>query len=476
MDNEQFLEKPLPSSPESERVILGAILLDNALVAEAVESLEEQDFYSPLHRRVFRAMTSLFERGEKIDPILIGEEIKKEGSLEAIGGVATITNLAYGLPHFSNLETYIKTVRDKKTVRDLVRTCNEISSVALGEEESVEDLANFAEQKIFDVCNQPTTSHPEPISTLAFHSVQNTIDFMKSGVKSAGLTTGFTDIDTMTGGWKKTDFIIVAARPSMGKSSFVCDCASNAAKDEKSVVAFFSLEMSKEQLAARLLCSEARVDVARYINKFLTREEVGRITDALGRLKNRKILIDDTPGISPVEMQAKARRILADQKRLDLIVVDYLQLMTGSGKRSENRQQEVSQISRELKLIAKLLKVPVIALSQLSRAPEARNPPRPMMSDLRESGSLEQDSDLVAFIFREEYYKPSDENAGVAEIIISKNRNGPTGTVKLSFLREFTRFENYYDDYRTVDTYTPPRERSYYEPAEVLEEDPLFKI
>jgi replicative DNA helicase len=441
---EQFLEKPLPSSPESERVILGAILLDNTLISQGIELLSADDFYSPLHRRVFRAMSNLFERGDKIDPILIGEELRKEGQLENIGGVATITNLTYGLPHFSNIAHYAKIVHDKAVVRNLIKVCNQITSEALAEEEDAEVVLDHAEQAIFALADERTRqgfSHIKPVAETVLAKVQEYA--RRESHALTGLSTGFRDLDQMTSGLQRTDLIIVAARPSMGKTALCLTLAQNAATLEKAVVAVFSLEMSKEQLVMRMLSSEARVDAHRFRSGYLSRDEWGRLAEAIGTLSEAKIFIDDTAGISVLEMRAKTRRLIAEQKKLDLIVVDYLQLMSGS-RRSESRQQEVSQISRELKGLAKELGVPVVALSQLSRAPEARNPPKPMMSDLRESGSIEQDADVVAFIYRDDYYKPSEENAGIAELIISKQRNGPTGTVKLAFLKEFTRFEDYF--------------------------------
>lgn len=442
----QFLEKPLPSSPDAERVILGAILLDNALCAQAAETLAAEDFYSPRNAIVFGAMLELFERGERIDPILIGVEIEKSGGGKTfVGDVSAIANLTYGLPRFSDLTDYIKLVSGASVVRAVIRAASEIQTFALAEGETVEAITSFAESKIFDVCAARSASVPEPIAGLAFASIEKTKLIIEKGEKVTGLTTGFIDLDKMTGGWKRTDLIIVAGRPSMGKSAIVSEFAANAAAEVPgAVVAVFSLEMSKEQLAARFICSKARIDLHRYLNGYAAPEEMTRAYDAAADLAKTKIIVDDTPGIAPVQMLAKSRRIYAEHKRLDLIVVDYLQLMSGS-RRSENRQQEVSAISRELKAIAKQLNVPLIALSQLSRAPEARNPPRPLMSDLRESGSIEQDADVVAFIYRDDYYKPSEENAGIAELIFTKQRNGPTGTVKLSFLKEFTRFENYFD-------------------------------
>jgi len=445
-EREQFLNKPLPSNVESERVILGAILLDNALISQAVEQLKVEDFYSPNHRRIFNAMLSLFERGERIDPILIGEELKKDGSIDSIGGVSTITNLTYGLPHFSDIFDYAKVVKDKSLTRSLIKVCNQVTSEALAEEDDAAVILDHAEQLIFALADERTRegfSHVQPIAETVLAKIQ---EYAKRETHAlTGLATGFREIDQMTSGLQKTDLIIVAARPSMGKTALCLTLAQNAAILEKAVVAVFSLEMSKEQLVMRMLSSEARVDAHRFRTGYLTREEWQRLAQSIGTLSEAKIFIDDTPGISVMEMRAKARRLAAEQKRIDLVVVDYLQLMSGS-RRTESRQQEVSQISRELKGLAKELNVPVVALSQLSRAPEARNPPRPMMSDLRESGSIEQDADVVAFIYRDDYYKPTDENAGIAEILISKQRNGPTGTVKLAFLKEFTRFENYFGE------------------------------
>lgn len=443
---EQYLEKPLPSSEESERVILGAILLDNAVIAEAVENLKPEDFYSPLNRRVFAAMIALFEKQKQIDPILIGEELKKEGSFESIGGITTITNLTFGLPHFSKIEEYVKVVRDKSVVRNLIRTCNAITGEALAEEDDAEVILDNAEQKIFEIAEARTKqsfSRIAPVADRVLARVKERAAGEGTGI--TGLSTGFREVDEMTSGLQRTDLIIVAGRPSMGKTALCLTVAQNAALHSNAVVALFSLEMSKEQLVTRMLSSEAHINAHRFRTGHLMSNEWERLAGAISTLADTRIFIDDTPGISALEIRAKTRRLAAEQKQLDLIVIDYLQLMgSAGGRRNENRQQEVSQISRELKALAKEMDVPVLALSQLSRAPEARNPPKPLMSDLRESGSIEQDADVVAFIYREDYYKETDENKGLAELIISKQRNGPTGTVKLAFLREFTRFENYF--------------------------------
>ena len=441
---EQFLEKPLPSSEESERVILGAVLLDNAIIAQAVEHLKPEDFYSPLNRRVFAAMIALFEKQKQIDPILIGEELKKEGSLESIGGITTITNLTYGLPHFSNVEEYIKVVRDKAVIRNLIRACNAITGEALAEEDDAEVILDHAEQSIFALAEARTRQSFTRIAPVAERVLARVKEYAAGEATGiTGLSTGFRELDEMTSGLQRTDLVIVAGRPSMGKTALCLTLAQNAALHSKAVVAVFSLEMSKEQLVTRMLASEAHINAHRFRTGHLMSNEWERLANAIGTLSEAKIFIDDTPGISALEIRAKCRRLAAEQKALDLIVIDYLQLMGGS-KRSESRQQEVSQISRELKALAKELDVPVVSLSQLSRAPEARNPPKPLMSDLRESGSIEQDADVVAFIYREDYYKETEENKGLAELIVAKQRNGPTGTVRLAFLKEFTRFENYF--------------------------------
>ena len=441
---EQYLEKPLPSSEDSERVILGAILLDNAVIAQAVEHLRPEDFYSPLNRRVFAAMIALFEKQRQIDPILIGEELKKEGSLDSMGGIATITNLTFGLPHFSNVEEYIKVVKDKAVVRNLIRTCNAITSEALAEEDDAEVILDHAEQSIFALAEARTRQSFSRIAPIAERVLTRVQEYAKGeGTGITGLSTGFRELDEMTSGLQRTDLVIVAGRPSMGKTALCLTLAQNAALYSKAVVAVFSLEMSKEQLVTRMLASEAHINAHRFRTGHLMTNEWERLANAIGTLSDARLFIDDTPGVSVLEMRAKCRRLAAEQKQLDLVVVDYLQLMGGS-RRTESRQQEVSQISRELKALAKELDVPVVALSQLSRAPEARNPPKPLMSDLRESGSIEQDADVVAFIYREDYYKETEENKGLAELIVAKQRNGPTGTVRLAFLKEFTRFENYF--------------------------------
>ncbi len=439
---DQMLERPLPHSAEAERAILGAIILDNSLVNQAIELLRPDDFYVRAHQFVFRAMIALSERGSEINPILVGEELRREGALEQTGGIAFISELTYGLPHFTNIAAYAKMVSGKSLMRQLVRVANKVTSEALEEEDEPEIILDHAEQMIFALADERTRqgfAHVKPVADQLLEKVQ---EMAGRSTILTGLATGFSEFDNMTSGLQPSDLIIVAARPSMGKTSLCLTLAQNAAIQEGAVVGVFSLEMSKESLVMRMLCSEGRVDAHRFRSGRLAREEWARLAGALGTLAEARIYIDDTPGISVLEMRAKARRLAAEQKRLDLIVVDYMQLMSGSSRRSESRQQEVSQISRELKGLAKELNVPLVALSQLSRAPEARSDHRPQLSDLRESGSIEQDADLVAFIYREEQYARTEENAGIAELIIAKQRNGPTGTVNLAFLKEFTRFEN----------------------------------
>ncbi|HZI87079.1 MAG TPA: replicative DNA helicase [Pyrinomonadaceae bacterium] len=448
---EQSLERPLPNSAEAERAILGGVVLDNGLISQAIELLRPEDFYVPSHRRIFVAMIALFERGAEINPILIGEELKKESTLESVGGISFITNLTYGLPHSTNIAHYAKVVRGKSMLRQLIKASNKITQEALEQEDEPEIILDHAEQAIFQLADERIRQgfvHVKPIAEQLLEKVQ---EMEGRAAVLTGLTTGFADLDKMTSGWQRQDLIIVAARPSMGKTSFALMLAENAAIHAGAVVGIFSLEMSKEALVMRLLCSQGNIDAQRFRNGFLSRPEWAQIAKSLGTLADSKIFLDDTAGISVLEMRAKSRRLAAEQKKLDLIIVDYLQLMSGSAKRFESRQQEVSQISRELKALAKEMNVPVVALSQLSRAPESRSDHRPQLADLRESGALEQDADVVAFIYREEQYKtPEERNSlpedqkNVAELIVAKQRNGPTGTVDLRFTPSSMRFDNLY--------------------------------
>jgi len=448
---EQSLERALPNSAEAERAILGGVVLDNGLISQAIELLRPEDFYVPSHRRIFLAMIALFERGAEINPILIGEELKKENALESVGGISFITNLTYGLPHSTNIAHYAKVVRGKSMLRQLIKVSNKITQEALEQEDEPEIILDHAEQAIFQLADERIRQgfvHVKPVAEQLLEKIQ---EMEGRAAVLTGLTTGFADLDKLTSGLQRQDLIIVAARPSMGKTSFALMLAENAAIHAGAVVGIFSLEMSKEALVMRLLCSQGNIDAQRFRNGFLSRPEWAQIAKSLGILADSKIFLDDTAGISVLEMRAKSRRLAAEQKKLDLIIVDYLQLMTGAAKRFESRQQEVSQISRELKALAKEMNVPVVALSQLSRAPESRSDHRPQLADLRESGALEQDADVVAFIYREEQYKTPEERnnlpedqKNVAELIVAKQRNGPTGTVDLRFTPSSMRFDNLY--------------------------------
>jgi replicative DNA helicase len=448
---EQSFERSLPNSSEAERAILGGVVLDNSLISQAIELLKPEDFYVPSHRRVFTAMIALFERGAEINPILIGEELKKENALESVGGISFITNLTYGLPHSTNIAHYARVVRGKSMLRQLIKAANKITQEALEQEDEPEIILDHAEQAIFQLADERIRqgfTHVKPVAEQLLEKIQ---EMEGRAAVLTGLATGFADLDQLTSGLQRADLIIVAARPSMGKTSFALMLAENAAIHAGAVVGIFSLEMSKEALVMRMLCSQGNIDAQRFRNGFLSRPEWAQIAKSLGTLADTKIFLDDTPGITVLEMRAKARRLATEQKGLDLIVVDYLQLMAGSAKRFESRQQEVSQISRELKGLAKELNVPLVALSQLSRAPESRSDHRPQLADLRESGALEQDADVVAFIYREEQYKtPEERNSlpedqkNVAELIVAKQRNGPTGTVDLRFTPSSMRFDNLY--------------------------------
>lgn len=438
----------MPYHEGAEKAVLGGILLVNEHLMAVIQILKPSDFYLLAHRRIYAAMLSIFERGGNIDPILLAEELKKDAAVESVGGIPGITNLTYGLPVFSttSMVNYAVTVKEKSNVRSLITNMNKVVADALAEDQDVDTMIDRAEQYIFDLLHRGSSNdfqHIQPLLENAIEKVQ-TIARQEGARSITGLATGFRDFDQMTSGLQKTDLIILAARPSMGKTALALTIAENAAIIEQAVVAVFSLEMSKEQLVMRLMSSMAKVDAHRFRNGYLTADEWTRLGNAFSDLEKMEIHIDDTPMIGVQEMRTKSRRLAAEKKRLDLIIVDYLQLMGGG--RAENRQQEVAKIARDLKQMAKELNCPVIALSQLSRANEKRTDKRPQLGDLRESGAIEQDADLVGFIYREELYKPDEANMGQAEIIIAKQRNGPTGTFNLAFLKEFTRFENLWQD------------------------------
>ncbi len=436
------LEKGLPHNLEVERSVLGAILLDNGLINEAVQLLKKEDFYLGSHRLIFEHMLKLSEDSKAIDILTLKEELQKGGQLENVGGASYISSLIDGVPRLANIGFYAKIVQDKATLRKLIKQSTETINSCYDQQEEAAAILDLAEKAIFDLAEDNIRTGFVPLNELARRTLKKIELAANRRNMITGIPTGFKQFDDLTSGLQQSELIIVAARPSMGKTSFCLNIATHAALVAKKCVGIFSLEMSSDQLLLRMICSEAHIDAQKLRTGYLSKEEWKKMATTLNLLSQEKIFIDDTAGINLLEMRAKARRLKAEHG-LDLLVVDYLQLMSGGKSRFENRNQEISTISRGLKGLAKELDIPLIALSQLSRAPEQRSGDhRPQLSDLRESGSIEQDADLVAFIFREELYKPSDENRGTAEIIIGKQRNGPIGSVDLAFIREFTRFEN----------------------------------
>jgi replicative DNA helicase len=440
-------ESTLPASIDAERAILGAVLLDNFAFNQAAEWLRADDFSLDAHRRIYSRMADLSEASKQIDTITLLEELSRRHEVEAVGGVAYISSLTDGLPRRPNIEHYVKIVRDKALLRGLIYTANNAIARAAEQSDPAEEILDAAESAIFQLSENRIGRGFLDVKEIVKESFGSLDALYERGQRITGLETHYKDLDDMTSGLQPSDLVIIAARPSMGKTAFALNIAQNAAVNDKKVVGIFSLEMSRESLLLRLLCSQARVDSHKMRTGFLGRDDFGKLAAALGALTDAPIFIDDTAGISLTEMRAKARRLQQSQNGLDLLIVDYLQLMSGSGmggRKFENRTQEVSAISRGLKGLAKELKVPVIALSQLSRAPESRGGDhRPQLSDLRESGSIEQDADVVAFIFREEVYKPDDPDLeGLAELIIAKQRNGPIGKVDLAYIKRSTRFES----------------------------------
>jgi replicative DNA helicase len=438
------LAHTLPANVEAERSILGAILLDNLAYNEAAEHLKPEDFSLDSHRRVFTRMVDLAESSRPIDMITLVEELDRRKELEAIGDVGYISGLVDGVPDRPSIEHYIRIVRDKALLRGLIHAANAAIARASDQSDPAEEILNDAEAAIFQLSEKRIGRGFMGVQEIVKESFGSVDALLQRGQRITGLATHYTDLDEMTSGFQRSDLIIIAARPSMGKTAFAMNIAENASIEDQKVVGMFSLEMSREALLLRLLCSRARVDSHKMRTGSLWRDDMSKVVHAMEQLAHAPIFIDDTPGIGLSEMRAKARRLQQSQGKLDLLIVDYLQLMSGGSKRYENRTQEVSAISRGLKALAKELKVPVVALSQLSRAPDSRGGDhRPQLSDLRESGSIEQDADVVAFIFREEVYKQDDPDLqGKAELIIAKQRNGPTGRVNLAFLKNSTRFES----------------------------------
>lgn len=440
-------ERVPPQNIEAEQAVLGAMLIDKEAIAKATEVLSADDFYREAHRVIFSAMLELYNKNEAVDMVTVTEILKRDNKLEDIGGIAYITSLANVVLTAANVKYHAEIVAEKSVLRQLVRVSTEIAAMGYEANDDVGTLLDTAESRILEISNRKKKADFTPINDILMDSVQSIESLLQNKGGLTGLPAGFADLDKLTSGLHPSDFIILAARPSMGKTALALNIVQNVAlRAHKAIggeprsVAFFSLEMSKEQLVNRMLCAEAGIDSQRLRVGEMHDEDWTHLWDACDTMSRAKIYIDDTAGITAMDMRSRARRLKAEHG-LDLIVVDYLQLMQGSGKRnnSGDRQQEVSEISRSLKALARELDVPVLALSQLSRSVESRQVKRPMLSDLRESGSLEQDADIVAFLYREDYYNPDTENKHT-ELIIAKHRNGPVDTVNLFFQKQFTKF------------------------------------
>ncbi len=437
-----MIDRVPPQNIEAEQAVLGAMMIDKEAISKATELLRENDFYRQDHRAVYQVIVDLFSKNQAVDMVTVTEALKREGKLEDVGGIQFITYLANAVPTAANVSYHAKIVEEKSLLRQLISVSTQIAGSGYEGTEDVNSLLDNAERMILGVSERKISRDFAPIKEVVMSAVDRIDELYNKKGGITGIATGFIDFDHLTSGLQPSDLILIAARPSMGKTALVLNMAQHVAIREKKAVAFFSLEMSKEQLVQRMLCSEASIDSSRLRIGELEDNDWEKLIWAADSLSRAEIFIDDTPGITVMEMRAKARRLKVEHN-LQLIVIDYLQLMQGSGKKSgENRQQELSDISRSLKALARELNVPVIALSQLSRSVESRQVKRPMLSDLRESGALEQDADLVAFLYREDYYDKETENKNITELIIAKHRNGPVDTVKLFFHKQFTRFAN----------------------------------
>jgi replicative DNA helicase len=436
------VDRTLPHNLEAERSVLGAILVHNDAFNLAAQVIDGRDFYRDAHRRIFDRMVALNERSSAIDFVTLKEELARNGELDEVGGPAYVASLSDGVPRATNVEYYARIVKEKATLRSLIYAANKILTNAYEGEQDAELVLDEAEHSIFAVADARLKGGFVPMHDLVKDSFPKIEQLFEHKRLVTGVPTGFADLDEMTRGFQPGDLIIVAARPSMGKTSLVLNIAQHVAVQPGLTVGFFSLEMSKESLFIRLLTSEAQIDSHRLMSGAIGQKDYSRISHALESLSAMRLFIDDTANIGVLEMRAKTRRLQAEHG-LNLIVIDYIQLMSGRG-RFENRTLELASISRSLKGLAKELSVPIVVLSQLSRAPESRSDHRPQLSDLRESGALEQDADLVVLIYRDDAYNrdPNNPDAGTAELIVAKQRNGPTGVVKLAFLREQTRFAN----------------------------------
>ncbi len=439
---EENLRRVPPQNLEAESSILGGILLENEAIDRVLEILTSDSFYREAHRKVFRAMMELSDRSEPVDIITLGDLLKAKGELEDVGGSAYLVSLANTVPTAANIGHYARIVREKDILRHLIHAATGIATRGLEDQGNVDEFLDQAEKAIFDISEKRIKSSFVMLGDMMKDSIKMVEKLYERKEMVTGVPTGFKDLDKLTAGLQPSELIVIAGRPSMGKTALSLNIAAHAALNSGLGVAIFSLEMAKEQLGLRMLCSEARVDHSKVRSGYLAEREFPALVIAAGKLAEAPIYIDDTPAISILELRAKSRRLARDRgKKISLIIVDYLQLMRGIGN-SQNREQEISEISRSLKALAKELSVPIIAISQLNRRVEDRGDKRPIMSDLRESGAIEQDADVIAFIYREEVYNRNSTERGKAEIIVAKQRNGPTDTVRLAFLNEITRFED----------------------------------
>jgi replicative DNA helicase len=433
------LDKLPPQNLEAERSTLGAMLLDREAIARVIEVLKEEAFYQESHRRIFRAILDLYDRNEPVDYITLTDLLSRGGDLEKIGGAAYVTGLTDGVPTSAHAEHYARIVKEKAILRNLIRSSTAVIARCYAEQDDADKLLDEAEREIFELSQNRQRGSVLQIRDVIHDAMEMVENLSKHESHITGVPTGFPELDEMTSGLQPSELIILAARPSMGKTALALNIASHAALEAKVPVAIFSLEMSAESLVTRMLCSDARVDIQAVRTGRLGEGSLGHLSMAAGRLFDSQVFIDDSPSINVLEMRSKARRLKAEHN-IGLVVIDYIQMMSGT-TRTDNRQQEIATISRALKGLAKEIRVPVLVLSQLSRAPEARGDRRPQLSDLRESGAIEQDADVVAFIYREAYYEKEKRDDRTAELIIAKQRNGPTGTLKVIFNQQYTRFD-----------------------------------
>ncbi|WP_311080850.1 replicative DNA helicase [Paenibacillus polymyxa] len=439
----EFFDRIPPQNLEAEQAVIGSILLQSEALITAMERVQTEDFYDKAHQMIYEAMIELGESGQPIDLVTLTSKIQDKGQLGDIGGVSYLAKLAHGVPTAANVDYYAQIIEEKAMLRRLIRAATQIVSEGYSSGEDVAGMLSDAERKIMEISNGRSGSGFIAIRDVVMEVFDRVELLHQNKGNTTGIPSGFVDLDKMTAGFQRNDLIIVAARPSVGKTAFALNIAQNVAVRAKETVAIFSLEMSAAQLVQRMICAEANLDAnVMRTGEFKGDDDWAKLTMGIAALSEAEIYIDDTPGITVADIRAKCRRLKAE-KGLGMIVIDYLQLIHGRGKAGENRQQEVSEISRTLKQIARELEVPVIALSQLSRGVEQRQDKRPMMSDLRESGSIEQDADIVAFLYRDDYYNQETEKKNIIEIIIAKQRNGPVGTVELVFLKNYNKFANY---------------------------------